>query len=133
MVSGMDAISKVIRELPDTDKNRYDVAYERGRAQARSALLLGGLAIGALAGAAATFFLDPARGKARRHELGRQVEGRKNDLARTIEGRAEDMKNRAQGAAIETGVMSPPEEGSGVAESGETRTDYRIPTSVVRD
>ncbi len=68
-----DMLAAIQRELPDTDKSRYDIAYERGRAQARSSLFLGGLTIGAIAGAAATFFLDPDRGDRRRTAFAEQV------------------------------------------------------------
>ena len=105
-----DVIAKVLRELPDTDRTRYDIAYERGRAQARSQILFTGLALGAAVGAAAMFFLDPVRGTARRHEAGRQFVGRRNDLSRIVEGRVKDTRNRLEGAAIEAGVMSPANE-----------------------
>src|SRR4051812_16754124 len=55
-------ISRVQRELPDTDKDRYDVAYERGAAQKRSGMLFGGLAAGAVAGLVGMYLLDPIRG-----------------------------------------------------------------------
>ena len=105
-----DVIAKVLRELPDTDRTRYDIAYERGRAQARSQILFTGLALGAAVGAAAMFFLDPVRGTARRHEAGRQFVGRRNDLSRIVEGRMKDTRNRLEGAAIEAGVISPANE-----------------------
>ena len=57
-----DLLARILRELPDTDRSRYDIAYERGRAQARTQLLAGGLVVGAIAGATAMFFLDPVRG-----------------------------------------------------------------------
>ena len=43
-----DVVFRLLRELPDTDKDRYDIAFERGRAQARSSLLFGGMTIGTL-------------------------------------------------------------------------------------
>ena len=49
-----DIVGRLMRELPDTDKDRYDIAYERGRAQARSSLVAGGLAAGLAAGAVDT-------------------------------------------------------------------------------
>ena len=44
-----DVVVRLLRELPDTDKDRYDIAFERGRAQARSSLLFGGMTIGLVA------------------------------------------------------------------------------------
>jgi gas vesicle protein len=102
-----DVVSRIQRELPDTDKDRYDVAYERGRTQARSGLLLGGMVFGAIAGVAATFLLDPVRGSGRRAELASRAMGMKNDLTRVAGGRIEDLQNRAKGAAIETGIRKP--------------------------
>jgi len=105
-----DVLSRIQRELPDTDRDRYDVAYDRGRSQARSGLLLGGLAFGALVGAAAMFLFDPNRGDGRRAQLASRATGIKNDLARTASGRVEDLQNRAKGAAIETGIRKPVDE-----------------------
>jgi hypothetical protein len=90
-----DLVSLALRELPDTDKSRYDIAYERGRAQARSSLLLGGLAFGAIAGAAATFFLDPERGKDRRDALVRAVGARWRDAREVAVDRIDELQNRA--------------------------------------
>ncbi|MFL5778008.1 MAG: hypothetical protein ACJ761_03595 [Chloroflexota bacterium] len=64
-----ELIDRVMRELPDTDRDRYDVAYERGRAQARSIMLFGGMAIGAAVAAVTTYLLDPDRGAGRRAKL----------------------------------------------------------------
>ena len=64
-----DLVGRVIRELPETDKNRYDIAYQRGRAQVRSIFVLGGLVAGLGGGIAGMFLLDPERGGARRSRL----------------------------------------------------------------
>jgi hypothetical protein len=109
-----DLISRVQRELPDTDETRYDVAYERGRAQARSTLLFGGLALGSAVGAGLMWLFDPSRGAGRRAQLASRFEGLRNDVSRTTEGRAEDLGNRLHGFAIERGITSPP------AEDGDT-------------
>jgi gas vesicle protein len=107
----MGFLSRLQRELPDTDKDRYDIAYEQGASRARSGLLFGGVLVGALAGAAAMFLLDPARGAGRRAELASRATGLRNDLARTAGGKAEDLQNRAGGAAIEHGVKKPEADG----------------------
>src|SRR5438309_11522566 len=103
----MNVLSRLQRELPDTDKDRYDIAYEQGAHQARSGLLFGGVLVGALAGAAAMFLLDPARGAGRRAGLASLAVGLRNDLARTAAGKSEDLQNRARGAAAEHGVTKP--------------------------
>jgi hypothetical protein len=109
-----EIISRIQRELPDTDRSRYDIAYARGRAQARSSMFFGGLTLGGLIGGALVFFLDPERGNARRAEFRQQAIGRWNDLSRTAEGRSRDMRNRLQGFAIESGLREPPTESSDV-------------------
>ena len=103
-----DIITRLMRELPDTDKDRYDLAYERGRAQARSTLAAGGLAVGLAAGAALMFLLDPRLGRARRIELGQRLSGATNGLRRTLAARRKDLGNRAVGAATELGLPGTP-------------------------
>jgi hypothetical protein len=104
-----DLIDRIRRELPDTDKDRYDSAYDRGRAQARSGLLFGGLLLGLLAGAVFMFLFDPRLGTGRRAQIASRATGIRNDLARTAEGRIEDLQNRAKGAAAEAGITQPDE------------------------
>jgi hypothetical protein len=70
-----DLMTRVIRELPDTDRDRYDVAYQRGRAQTRSLYVLVGLVLGGVAGGAATMLLDPERGATRRRGLTEALDG----------------------------------------------------------
>ena len=138
-------LSRVQRELPDTDQDRYDVAYERGRAQARSGLMFGGLALGSALGAGLMWLFDPERGNGRRAQLVSRLEGLKNDVARTTSGRAEDLGNRVEGFAIERGIKEPPEEGvaQGVGEPdygrsyeegfGQTQADPTRPGAQVPD
>jgi hypothetical protein len=117
-------ISRIQRELPDTDKDRYDVAYERGKTQARGGLtqargglLFGGLAFGAIVGAALTFLFDPKRGSDRRAQLASRATGLRDDLVRTATSRVEELQNRAKGGAnggasdtaIEPGYRQPEE------------------------
>ena len=136
-----DFVARIQRELPDTDEDRYDVAYERGRAQARSGLLLGGLAVGSAVGAGLMWLFDPARGATRRAQLASRAEGLKNDLTRTAEGRTEDIQNRLHGFAIERGIKDPPadgdldrEFGAGYREGfGQTENDPLAPGSQVPD
>jgi hypothetical protein len=96
-------ISRIQRELPDTDKDRYDAAYERGRAQARSGNLFGGLTFGVIVGAALMYLFDPDRGAGRRAELASRAITLRNDIAQTASGRVEDLQNKAKGAA-EAGI-----------------------------
>jgi hypothetical protein len=104
-------LSRVQRELPDTDRDRYDVAYERGRAQARSSLLFGGVAVGSALGAGLMWLLDPEKGAGRRSQL----TSRLSEVGKSSgggsggsSGRLKDMQNRLRGFAIERGIMKPP-------------------------
>src|SRR4051812_49814141 len=99
----MNFLARLQRELPDTDKDRYDIAYEQGQTQARSGLLFGGMLAGALAGVTAMFLFDPARGAGRRAQLASRVTGLRNNLARTAGGRAGGPPNPARGAAVAGG------------------------------
>ncbi len=99
-----DVISRITRELPDTDRDRYDIAYARGRAQARSALLAGGLALGAAVGSAAMFLLDPERGKARRTALAERLGAMSHDAGATLQGRSTHLRNQVVGKATELGL-----------------------------
>jgi hypothetical protein len=103
-----DIVSRLIRELPDTNRDRYDIAYSRGRAQARSSLLAGGLVAGFAGGLVAMFLLDPANGRSRRAELAQRVGAVRHDLERVTGGRARDLRNRAAGTAHELGLPGTP-------------------------
>jgi hypothetical protein len=103
-----DIVGRLTRVMPDTDKDRYDLAYARGRAQARSSLIAGGLAIGLAAGAALMFLLDPRLGRGRRIDLRQRIGGAMNGLRRTLAGRRDHIGNRALGAATELGLPGTP-------------------------
>src|SRR2546426_8154582 len=75
-----DVIAEVQRQLPGTDKDRYDIAYERGKIQARSALATAGLALGVVVGTALMFFFDPVMGKRRRALLRDKAAAISNDI-----------------------------------------------------
>ena len=111
-------LSRVQRELPDTDRDRYDIAYERGRAQARSGLMFGGLALGSALGAGLMWLLDPEKGAVRRTQVTTRLKsvgakGAGGDSAGSggsgaVAGRIKDIRNRLRGFAIERGIMKPP-------------------------
>jgi hypothetical protein len=85
-----DIVGRLMRELPDTDRNRYDVAYARGRAQARSSLVAGGLAVGLAAGSLAMFLLDPHLGRGRRIEFRQRIGNLVTDLRGMISTRGKE-------------------------------------------
>lgn len=129
-----DVVSRIQRELPDTDRSRYDVAYERGKTQARSGLLFGGLALGAIGGAVTTLLLDPVRGAGRRAQLASRLTGLRNDIARVAGGRVKDLQNRAKGAAIETGIRKPDDfADTASAATNTTPADDKLPGANVPD
>jgi gas vesicle protein len=99
-----DLVGRLLRELPDTDKDRYDIAYARGRAQARSSLLLGGLALGLALGAAAMSLLDPTVGRSRRAEVRQRLGGMTNQLRQSLEAGRGEISKRASGAAPDRGL-----------------------------
>ena len=106
-----DVVFRLLRELPDTDKDRYDVAYERGRTQARSSLLFGGVAIGLVAGALGLFLLDPVEGSGRRAQLARRAKTVLDDLQRTIDrGRSGESTVDSREAAGSTTAAPPKHE-----------------------
>jgi hypothetical protein len=106
-----DVVFRLLRELPDTDKDRYDVAYERGRAQARSSLVFGGMMIGLVAGALVLFLLDPVEGTGRRTQLARRARTVLSDLRRTIDrGRSGENNVDSREAAGATTAALPKHE-----------------------
>jgi len=96
-------IARLERELPDTDTDRYERAYRRGRVQARSIYLGLGLAAGVTAGVVAALLLEPAHGKERRDAIG----ARTGRLKRDLSGRVRAVKEQARGIAVEPGVIRP--------------------------
>lgn len=98
-----NAVSRVQRELPDTDQDRYDIAYERGHAQARSKLVVAGMAIGSAAGAGLMWLMDPARGAARRAQLGTRLEGLRGAIGERTSGRGSAMRSRVQSFTVDRG------------------------------
>jgi hypothetical protein len=126
-----DLVFRLLRELPDTDKDRYDIAYERGRAQARSSLLFGGMTIGFLAGALGLFLLDPVVGGGRRAQLVQRTKAVLRDLQRTVDGRSRDVRNRALGAATELGLPGTPPSNVELREAAAATTET-LPRHAVR-
>ena len=65
-------VTNLERELPTTDKDRYDRAFGRGFARARTSFVVVGAATGIAAGIAGAFLLDPQRGPERRERASAQ-------------------------------------------------------------
>jgi gas vesicle protein len=130
------AVSRLERELPDTDKDRYDRAFERGRVRTRTIYLAGGAAAGIAAGIAAAMLLDPQRGVERRARIARF----KDDATRQLAARTRDVTARAKAMAAERGIGQPKPDPTGVTTDREmvpvmpvgqgTVTD---PSSIVRE
>jgi hypothetical protein len=80
-----DIVAEVRRQLPGTDKDRYDIAYERGKTQARSALAATGLALGVAVGTALMFFFDPVMGPSRRAQLRQRAMSMSKEISQAAE------------------------------------------------
>ena len=117
-----DIVGRLLRELPDTDKDRYDIAYQRGRAQARSTLA---------AGAALMVLLDPRLGRGRRIDLRQRLSGAMTGLRRTLAARREDIGNRTLGAATELGLPGTPQSNEERRALEEVRALHTAPRSAV--
>jgi hypothetical protein len=102
-------LARLERELPDTDKDRYDRAYTRGRVQARSIYLALGLAAGISAGVAAALLLEPRHGRERREALARKVSGLSGQVSDQVAGAAGRIRARASGPGEPVAVMDVPE------------------------
>jgi gas vesicle protein len=96
-------MTRLERDLPDTDKDRYDRAYQRGRIQTRSIFVGLGLAIGVAAGVTAAALFDPQRGPARRA----RIAALKNDVARQAAQRSKVAVDKAKSMAAERGIGAP--------------------------
>jgi hypothetical protein len=100
-------ISRLEKELPEVDRDKYQRAYARGRAQARSRYLVVGLVAGVSAGAVAALLLDPKHGKARRDAIAHRTGSLTKSAGSTISGKARYASDRARGIAIERGLLKP--------------------------
>jgi len=99
-------MTRLERELPDTDKDRYDRAYERGRVRTRSIFIGLGVAVGIAAGVTAAVLLDPQRGPARRA----RIAAIRSDVARQAQERSKVVVDKAKSMAAERGIGAPKSE-----------------------
>jgi hypothetical protein len=97
---------RVEKELPDTDKDRYVRAFERGRIQTRTRYI----AVGAAAGIAAGLLGVVLSDKERRDAATRKVNG----LSKQVQGKVKFAQDRARGMAIERGLIKPDRDPVGV-------------------
>jgi hypothetical protein len=89
------AIARLERELPEVERSRYNRAYLRGRAQARSIWLAVGITAGVSIGVALAVLLDPTRGKARREALKARARSLADRSTQTVRDAA-----RREGASV---------------------------------
>jgi hypothetical protein len=105
-LASTDAIRAIVarleRDLPDTDRDRYDRAYTRGRVQARSLYLALGIAAGVAAGVAAAALLDPRHGKERRERIAAAAAGLRGRASATFDV----ARERAMIAAQDRGLAA---------------------------
>jgi gas vesicle protein len=98
-------VTNLERDLPTTDGDRYDRAFRRGFARARTSFVLIGAATGIAAGIAGAFLLDPQRGPQRRAAMQARVRRTTKDVTRQVQRTATMTADRAKGFAHERGLM----------------------------
>jgi hypothetical protein len=103
-------VASLERELPGTDKDRYDRAYSRGWTRARTSFVGVGLAAGVAAGIAGAFLLDPQRGAQRRATIASKAREIGTTVTREARSKATWTADRARGIAVERGLLKPDEE-----------------------
>ncbi len=100
-------VVRLERDLPDTDRDRYDRAYARGWVRARSTYLAAGLVVGIGAGVVAVALLDPKRGKARRERLATRASSLTQGVTEKVGGAVKEATTRARSVAEERGLVPP--------------------------
>jgi hypothetical protein len=100
-------VANLERELPTTDKDRYDRAFGRGFARARASFVVVGAATGIAAGIAGAYLLDPQRGPQRRNALRARVRRTTDDVTGQVRRTATMTRDRARGFAYERGLIKP--------------------------
>ena len=109
-------VTNLERDLPTTDTDRYDRAFRRGFARARTSFVVIGAATGIAAGIAGAFLLDPQRGPQRRAAIQTRVRRTTNDVTRQVRRTATMTADKAKGFAYERGLLKTDAgEGSGIA------------------
>jgi gas vesicle protein len=107
-------VTNLERELPNTDKDRYDRAFGRGFARARTSFVIVGAATGIAAGIAGAYLFDPQRGPQRRNALRTRLRRTTDDVSSQVKRTATLTADRAKGFAYERGLIKP----DGEAEDG---------------
>ena len=106
-----DRIGKIVenleRDLPTTDKGRYDRAYSRGWARARTGFVIVGAAAGIAAGIAGAFLLDPNEGPRRREALRSKVRSTTEGVTGQLSRTASMATEKARGLAVDRGLIKP--------------------------
>ena len=106
-----DRIGKIVenleRDLPTTDKGRYDRAYSRGWARARTGFVIVGAAAGIAAGIAGAFLLDPNEGPRRREALRSKVRSTTEGVTGQLSRTASMATEKARGIAVDRGLIKP--------------------------
>jgi gas vesicle protein len=104
-------VSNLERDLPTTDGDRYDRAFRRGFARARTSFVVIGAATGIAAGIAGAFLLDPQRGPQRRAEIQTRLRRTTRDVSRQVQRTATMTADKAKGFAYERGLIKSDEDG----------------------
>jgi hypothetical protein len=100
-------VTNLERDLPTTDGDKYDRAFRRGFARARTSFVVIGAAAGIAAGIAGAYLLDPQRGPYRRERLRTTARRTTKDVSRQVRRTARMTTDRAKGFAYERGILKP--------------------------
>jgi gas vesicle protein len=100
-------VENLERELPTTDKGRYDRAYSRGWARARTSFIVVGAATGIAAGIVGALLLDPRNGARRRAALRTRVQSTTQGVGATVSRTASMASDKARAIAVDRGLIKP--------------------------
>jgi len=98
-------VTNLERDLPTTDGDRYDRAFRRGFARARTSFVVIGAATGIAAGVAGAYLLDPQRGAQRRDAVRTTLRRTTKDVSNQVRRTATMTSDRARGFAYERGIL----------------------------
>lgn len=131
---GIDGVvSRLQRELPDTDRDRYDRAFQRGWSRARSSYVGVGVVVGILGGIVGALLLDPAKGEERRRHLSAKVREVTDQVSSVAGRQVRDLTARAKHVVEDRGVTLPGQGGPADGDVDPSRTRTTPVTAISAD
>jgi len=105
---GLDGlVAKLQRELPDTDRDRYDRAFRRGWTRARTTYVGAGVIVGIVGGVVGALLLDPERGPARRRRITVQARAVGAQVAHAARTGLDQVAGKARQVAAQRRTETP--------------------------